>query len=93
VPAGRVEGATDESPEQVWKTKCTGLAHTLGQLQASNRDFHSKCWADLSILDQPHESQIRRVGAKSMVLALGVTEAEAAAAMADVRLSAIRSFS
>jgi hypothetical protein len=35
------------------KVKLTGLAQILGKLQASNRVFHSNCWANLKILGQP----------------------------------------
>jgi hypothetical protein len=31
----------------------TGLAQTVGQLQGSNRDFQSKCWAKPRNLGQP----------------------------------------
>ena len=35
------------------KVKFTGLAHNLGQLQASNMDFQSNCWTSSRILGQP----------------------------------------
>ena len=37
---------------------CTGLAQTLGQLQASNRYFHSNCWVNLKLLGQPCELEV-----------------------------------
>jgi hypothetical protein len=40
------------------KVKFTGLAQTLGQLQASDGDSQSKFWANLKILGQPCESQV-----------------------------------
>jgi hypothetical protein len=40
------------------KVKSTGLAQNLGQLEASSRDFHSNCWANLRILGQPCEFQV-----------------------------------
>jgi hypothetical protein len=33
------------------------VAQTLGQLQASDRDFQSKCWANLKILSHPRGFQ------------------------------------
>ena len=33
--------------------KVTGLAQKLGQLEAVNREFQSKYWANLQLLDQP----------------------------------------
>ena len=36
----------------------TGLAHHLGQLQASIRDFHSTCWTGSRILGQPCGFQV-----------------------------------
>ena len=33
--------------------KATGLAQKLGQLEAANRDFQSKLWANLQLLGQP----------------------------------------
>jgi hypothetical protein len=33
--------------------KVTGLAQKLGQLEAVNRDFQSKYWANLQFLGQP----------------------------------------
>ena len=40
------------------KVRFTGLAQTLGQLDDSNRDFRSNCWANLRILGQPCEFQV-----------------------------------
>ena len=52
----------------------TGLAQNLGQLQASNGDSQSKCWANLRISNQPCESQAEAPG--------GAEGAEALAAIA-----------
>jgi histidinol-phosphate/aromatic aminotransferase/cobyric acid decarboxylase-like protein len=43
------------APEQVVHVKSTGLAQTLGQVQASahDRDFQSNCWANLRMLGRP----------------------------------------
>ena len=35
------------------RVKVTGLAQTLGQLEAVNRDLQSKYWANLKLLGQP----------------------------------------
>jgi hypothetical protein len=43
-PVGAVEGAGGGF---AGKVQFTGLAQILGQVQASNRNFYSNCWASL----------------------------------------------
>jgi hypothetical protein len=39
---------------------CTGLAQIVGQVQASDRDFQSKFWANMQNLAQPCEFLVQR---------------------------------
>jgi hypothetical protein len=46
----------------VRSVKFAGLAQNSDQLQASNKDFHSNCWANLRILGRSCEFQVRGDG-------------------------------
>jgi hypothetical protein len=59
------------------KVQFTGLAQTLGQLEDSNRDFQSNCWASLQILGQPGGCQVSLVGPAALPPAPAVARSPA----------------
>jgi hypothetical protein len=53
------------------KVKSTGLTRSLGRLQASNRDFQSKYWADLQRLGRPC-GLFSRAGSSAVAILLAI---------------------